>query len=259
MDVGRHEWRLVAPPPVNTGEPELDAKQREVVAWDAGPAIVYAGPGTGKTTTLVESALARLADGVPAASILILTFGRDAAAELRQRLSLRIGSGEPPRVSTFHSFALELVVHLESEAPLLLSGAEQERAVRDVIDGTLAEETLRNRWPAELLDAVRTRGFSDEVRTAFAAARALGLGGDEIARIGERAGDVAWQSIGAVLDEYLDSQAQRNAIDYAELMFRATAALKTTAGAERVAQVQCYVAADAVLQRLALRQLRFLP
>lgn len=238
MELGRHEWRLVAPPPLHLTVPDLDEQQREVVAWDTGPAIVYAGPGTGKTTTLVESALARLANGVPPSSILILTFGRDAAAELRQRLSLRIGSGEPPRVSTFHSFALELVMQLESELPLLLSGAEQERAVRDVIDGTLAEDSLRARWPAELLDAVRTRGFSDEVRTAFAAARALGLGGDEIARIGERAGDIAWQSIGAVLDEYLDSQAQRNAIDYAELMFRATAALKTAAGAERVTHLQ---------------------
>ena len=240
MEFGRHEWRLVAPPPLHEGVPELDADQRKVVDWKKGPAIVYAGPGTGKTTTLVESALARLADGAAPSSILILTFGRDAAAELRQRLSLRIGSGEPPRVSTFHSFALDLVLHTNSaeEPPLLLSGAEQERAVRDVIDGTLADERLRSRWPAELLDAVRTRGFSDEVRTAFAAARALGLGGDEIARMGARAGDVAWESIGAVLDEYLESQAQRNAIDYAELMFSATAALKTAAGAKRVEQVR---------------------
>ena len=224
---------MVAPQPVSATVPALDESQQQVADWSNGPAIVYAGPGTGKTTTLVESALARLADGAPAGSILLLTFGRDAAAELRQRLALRIGTGESPRVSTFHAFALDIVLRTaDSEHPIrLLSGAEQERAVREIIDGSLDDPRLRERWPKELLDAVRTRGFAQETRAAFAAARALGLAGDEIAQFGARVGDAPWQAIGPVLDEYLESQIRQDALDYAELMFSAVAALRSEAGA----------------------------
>lgn len=228
MESGRHEWQLVAPPIAGTDAPQLDDSQLAVTAWDKGPAIVYAGPGTGKTTTLVEAALARVAAGADPSSILILTFGRDAAAEVRERLSLRIGTGEPPRVSTFHAFALDLVLRTASpDHPIrVLTGAEQERAVRDVLDGTLQEPVLRGRWPKELLDAVGTRGFANEVRVAFAGARALGLAGDELAVMGERAGDRTWAAIGPVLDDYLDALGQDGAIDYGELMYSAVRVLQ---------------------------------
>lgn len=222
----RHTWRFAegreAPP-----LPALNPGQQAVVAWDNGPALVLAGPGTGKTSTLVAAALARLAQGVAPSAILILTFGRDAAAELRQRLALHLDNGEPPRVSTFHAFALELVMRTqEADAPVrLLSGAEQERAVREVIDGTLHDTLLRGAWPADLQEALATKGFAKEVRNAFAAARALGLAGDEVARIGRRSGNPAWSAVGPVLDDYLDAQSQQQALDYAELLFRAVQAV----------------------------------
>mgnify|MGYP002776381528 CR=1 FL=1 len=168
--MGKHTWRFATPE--STPElPLLHAAQQAVVDWTLGPALVLAGPGTGKTSTLVTAALQRLAEGAPASSILILTFGRDAAAELRERLALHIGSGEPPRVSTFHAFALELVMRVQDDdtALRLLSGAEQERAVRDVIDGTLEDPALRGAWPSDLHEALGTKGFAKEVRNAFAA------------------------------------------------------------------------------------------
>ena len=42
--------------------------------------VVYGGPGTGKTTTLIESVVARVKDGVDPNSILILTYGRERAS-----------------------------------------------------------------------------------------------------------------------------------------------------------------------------------
>lgn len=258
--MGRHTWRL-GPPPTRGGHPELDPAQRAVVEWRRGPALVLGGPGTGKTTLLVEAALQRLAEGAAPSSVLILTFGRDAAVELREALAVRIGAGEPPRVATFHSFALDLVTRAQEpgEALLLLSGAEQERAVREVIEGTLADSTLRSRWPEDLREALTTQGFAREVRAAFAAARALGLAGDEVARIGRRDGHAAWAAVGPVLDEYLDAQAQQQALDYAEALFRAVQLAHEGAGTSLLAGLR-HVLVDEyqdtdIMQAALLREL----
>jgi len=48
--------------------PRLDDAQRRVVEHAGGPLLVLAGPGTGKTTTLVEAAVARVDSGVPIGS-----------------------------------------------------------------------------------------------------------------------------------------------------------------------------------------------
>ncbi|HWG98489.1 MAG TPA: ATP-dependent helicase, partial [Pilimelia sp.] len=93
-------YRLVRPPARAAG-PELvdDPLHRHVAAYTDGPLLVLGGPGTGKTTLLVEAVAARVAEGVDPERILVLTFGRRAATALRHRIEARIaaaaGAGVP--------------------------------------------------------------------------------------------------------------------------------------------------------------------
>jgi ATP-dependent DNA helicase UvrD/PcrA len=79
----------------------------------SSPAVVDAGAGTGKTYTIVERVAQLDADsvsGCPASSILLLTFSKKAAAELRGRIIRRLGPGiDPPECATFHAFALSML------------------------------------------------------------------------------------------------------------------------------------------------------
>ncbi|MDT4948548.1 MAG: hypothetical protein QOJ37_1143, partial [Pseudonocardiales bacterium] len=82
-------YRLVRSTRPTVEPPVLDDAQRAVVEHQAGPLLVLAGPGTGKTTTLVESVVARVGAGVPVGQVLMLTFSRRAAGEMRDRVAAR--------------------------------------------------------------------------------------------------------------------------------------------------------------------------
>ena len=89
-------YRLVPPATVDAqlvGKPiDLDADQRRVVDHESGPLLVLAGPGTGKTTTLVEAIAHRIEHrGVHPDSVLGLTFSRKAAEHLHSRVAARVG------------------------------------------------------------------------------------------------------------------------------------------------------------------------
>jgi superfamily I DNA/RNA helicase len=88
----------------------LDESQSEAAKWGNGPLLVDAGPGTGKTRTLVERVQHLLNSGVSAASILALTFSRKAAEEMRERISIANPDAAIEMwVGTFHAFGQELV------------------------------------------------------------------------------------------------------------------------------------------------------
>ncbi|MFF4227762.1 UvrD-helicase domain-containing protein [Streptomyces sp. NPDC001820] len=222
-------YRLVRTPPDTVDPPLLDANQRSVVDHDHGPLLVLAGPGTGKTTTLVESVAARVAKGTDPARILVLTFSRRAAVELRDRMALRLGGARGPQATTFHSFCYALVrahqdADLFSEPLRLLSGPEQDVAVRELLAGQLDLETeglARNHWPDELRACLTTRGFADEVRAVLARSRELGLGPDSLARFAARTGRPDWGAAASFLAEYLDVLDLQGVLDYAELVHRA--------------------------------------
>lgn len=194
-----------------------------------GPLLVLAGPGTGKTTTLVESVAARIARGADPERILVLTFSRKAAVELRDRMALRIGAARAPRATTFHSFCYALVrAHQDSDLfvePLrLLSGPEQDVAVRGLLAGQPDLERLglaHVRWPDELRACLTTRGFADEVRAVLARSRELGLGPDALDAFARRIGRPDWRAAAAFLAEYLDVLDMQGVLDYAELVHRA--------------------------------------
>src|SRR5437763_13345025 len=123
-------YRLVRPAVQIPAPPRLDDRQQQVVDHAAGPLLVLAGPGTGKTTTLVESVVARVEAGAAPDDVLVLTFSRKAADELRERIATRLGrTVVEPAAYTFHGFCHALVRAYgvpPGALPRLLSGAERE-------------------------------------------------------------------------------------------------------------------------------------
>ncbi|WUH95751.1 ATP-dependent helicase [Streptomyces sp. NBC_00433] len=214
-------------PPAPVAPPVLDAAQRAVVEHRDGPLLVLAGPGTGKTTTLIESVLARVRGGTAPERILVLTFSRRAAVDLRDRMAARGLGGLT--ASTFHSFCYALVREHQpaedfQEPVRLLSGPEQDLLVRELLAGQAALEREgrgRVRWPDDLRAALTTRGFADEVRAVLARSRALGLGPAALADFAHRIGRPDWTAAAAFLDEYLEVTELGGMVDYTELVHRA--------------------------------------
>ncbi|WP_443067591.1 UvrD-helicase domain-containing protein [Streptomyces sp. NBC_01268] len=226
---GPGAYRLVRTVPAPVRPPVLDAAQRAVVDHTDGPLLVLAGPGTGKTTTLVEAVAARLERGTDPERILVLTFSRKAAVELRDRMAARLGGRRPPQATTFHSYCYALIrAHQDAELfaePLrLLSGPEQDLAVRELLAGQIDLEKAglgRVGWPDELRACLTTRGFADEVRAVLARSRELGLGPRALEEFARRVGRPDWRAAAGFLAEYLDVLDLQGVLDYTELVHRA--------------------------------------
>lgn len=84
---------------------ELNTEQQSAIeAAGNGHVAVVAGPGTGKTHTLIGAVLDRLDAGTKPDSILVLTFTNKAADELMARLK-KSHQGKLPLATTFHAWA----------------------------------------------------------------------------------------------------------------------------------------------------------
>jgi UvrD/REP helicase N-terminal domain len=136
METSAPAYRLVRRPVRPSGPVRLDADQQRVVSHSGGPMLVLAGPGTGKTTTLVAAVTDRInRRGTDPSRVLVLTFSRKAAGELRERITFSLGrTTRAPLALTFHSYAYALVRReftlAGEEPPTLLPGPEQLLEVR---------------------------------------------------------------------------------------------------------------------------------
>jgi Zn-dependent peptidase ImmA (M78 family) len=137
------------------------------------PAIVNAGPGTGKTSTLIMRIEFLLQDkGVPPEQILVLTFSNDAAEELRERVSRKFGLETASNLSilTFHSFGysflLDYALDLDSRFTIL-DEASQEELVTSILGKVECDSIINLRNPAETArEAVRQIGhLKDRLKT----------------------------------------------------------------------------------------------
>ncbi len=207
--------------------PRLDGAQQQVVAHDSGPLLVLAGPGTGKTTTLVEAVVARVErrsrTGRRARAHLQPPGRRRAAGAHRDPArphGRRAGRLHLPRLLPLRS-SRAYATPPGGRPPRLLSGAEREVRVRELLRGNAAGEGT-TRWPAELAPALPLRGFAREVADLLDRARERGLDADGLARLGESAGNPAWAAAGEFLDEYLSVLEAREEVDYAGLVAQAT-------------------------------------
>jgi superfamily I DNA/RNA helicase/RecB family exonuclease len=252
-------YRLVRPADGIAAAVTLDPGQLAVVAHRAGPLLVLGGPGTGKTTTLIEAVAARVAEGTDPAQILVLTFGRKASAALRDRIEARIGAilsqsratMSEPVVRTFPAYAFGLLRLAAAErgepAPRLLTGSEQDAVIREMLDAPDAAD----RWPTSLRKAVPTRAFAAELRDLLLRAAERGIGPRALADLGREQGRADWTAAAGFLEEYGRVLALRDAstrgsiaYDQAELVRAASLLLvddPTLLAAERARYRYVYV------------------
>ena len=219
-------YRLVYPSAQRAAAPVLDRHQQSVVDHESGPLLVLAGPGTGKTTTLVEAIVERIEGrDVPPESVLALTFSRKAAEQLRDRVTARLGRTMATALSsTFHSFAYGMLrLHgprgLYDEPLRLLSAPEQDVQLRELLEGARAAGS--SPWPPDLAEAVRTRGFAREVAAVIARAREKGLDPDDLEKVAVESGREDWLAAARFMEDYLTVLDYKAAVDYPELIHRA--------------------------------------
>jgi superfamily I DNA/RNA helicase/RecB family exonuclease len=234
-------YQLVRHPVVAAASvaPRLDAAQRSVVGHRGGPLLVLAGPGTGKTTTIVEAVAERIERrGADPARILVLTFSRKAAGELRERITARLcRTTSEPLALTFHSYAYALVrrefVLAGDQPPRLLSAPEQLLEIRRMLRGEVADGAAS--WPERLRAALATRGFAEELRDILMRAAERGLDGKALRQLGRRRKRDDWVAAGGFLDRYSArfDLAPVPAYDYAEIVRIAAGLLSRQATRQR--------------------------
>lgn len=137
----------------------LNDQQKAAAAHPRGHAIVLAGPGAGKTHTLVARHAFLRSRGIDPDAVLVITFTKEAASELRERLSRHVGA--KAWIGTFHSQCLRLLKKFAPEAGLrsnlkVLDPVAQRMLLQqigvvwDADDGDLVD--IIGRWKDSLTD-----------------------------------------------------------------------------------------------------------
>ena len=122
----------------------LNPEQREAVTTEEGPVIVIAGPGTGKTRTLVHRIAYLIGErGVSPHHLTAVTFTNKAAQEIRHRLMELLGDAKVVQsitIGTFHSICLDLLRNQRNQRGL----GGNRLIVLDAID---SQSLLQEVWP----------------------------------------------------------------------------------------------------------------
>lgn len=117
-----------------------NSKQQQAIDILNGQVMLLAGPGTGKTFTVIHRIEKMLADGVEPSSILCLTFSDAAASEMRQRLIKKMGVvASAVDIYTYHSFCNDLIKTYPDKFEMtsgvkLITDAEKISIMKECID-----------------------------------------------------------------------------------------------------------------------------
>ncbi|MBI2693229.1 ATP-dependent helicase [Mycobacterium nebraskense] len=182
-----------------------------------GPVRVLGGPGTGKSSLLVEAAVAHIDAGLDPESVLLLTGSGRLGMKARSALTtalLRPRSTGPcraavrePLVRTVHSYAYAVLRRAAERAgdapPRLITSAEQDAIIRELLAGDLEDgPRAATAWPAHLQPALATAGFATELRNMLARCAERGLDPQDLERLGRRCRRPEWTAAGQFARQY---------------------------------------------------------
>ncbi|KAI4351194.1 hypothetical protein L6164_005573 [Bauhinia variegata] len=202
----------------------LNDRQREAACTDIStPLMIVAGPGSGKTSTMVGRILVLLNEGISPSNILAMTFTTAAAAEMRSRIAAVAGKATAKEItiSTFHSFSLQLcrthAEKLDRTSEFLIYGQGQQR--KAVIESIRLLENGKSRQKdgallnGEMSTTVTTpqKDKAKKWQKFVTQAKALGRTSAKYCELGNKIG-------AEILENYNNILKSCNAFDYHDLI-----------------------------------------
>jgi superfamily I DNA/RNA helicase/RecB family exonuclease len=192
-----------------------------------GAVRVLGGPGTGKSSLLVDTAVARISRGADTESVLLLTGTGRPSTRLRSTLTselLAAGTDQQacavvrePLVRSVHSYAFGVLRLAAQRAgdppPRLITGAEQDGIIRELLAGDV--EDGAQYWPAPLRAALGTAGFANELRDLLARCAERGIDPQQLQRLGRASRRPEWTAAGRFAQQYEQVMLLRSAIGMA--------------------------------------------
>jgi DNA helicase-2/ATP-dependent DNA helicase PcrA len=123
----------------------LTPAQRQAVKHGKGPALVVAGPGSGKTRVITHRIAYLLAKGVDPSTIVAVTFTNKAANEMKERVTTLVGRGKTRGLtcSTFHSFCWKLIQRWSHAGALNTELAYYSICAEDDVKSIIEAEILK--------------------------------------------------------------------------------------------------------------------
>jgi DNA helicase-2/ATP-dependent DNA helicase PcrA len=190
--------------------------------------LLQAGPGTGKTRTLVKRVVSLVHEGIDPGTILMLTFSNRAAGELLERIAAAVPNAAPNIwIGTFHAFGLDLIRRYHDKLglppdPPLFDRSDAIEVLEEILP-TLPLVHYRNLWdPALVLrDIVAAISRAKDELTDPARYRALAqtmldhAADDDAREAAEQALEVA-----QVYALYEQALRVRQAVDFGDLVMR---------------------------------------
>ncbi|QGU03945.1 ATP-dependent helicase [Corynebacterium comes] len=175
------------------------------------------GPaGSGVTSLLIDTVLARINAGEDPTGILVVASSKETGAIIRRELTDRLAgtdfASEAPLVRSVHSLAFALLRDASDEPVRLITGAEQDAVIRELLTGH-AEEG-RGTWPSEHRPALTFVGFARQLRDFLLRAAERGLSPEGLEDIGQSCNRPIWTAAGGFLREYEQTMALSAASSY---------------------------------------------
>jgi DNA helicase-2/ATP-dependent DNA helicase PcrA len=195
---------------------DLTPPQRQAVTHVDGPLLIVAGAGSGKTRVITRRVAYLIGQGIPASSILAITFTNKAAGEMKQRISSLLdrplrdfGRLDQPwsTICTFHSLCLRILRHY---APQI--GLPANFSIYDSADQTkLIKEAIKT------LDISSTNFTPSTIHATISNAKNQLIPADAFA---QNAGDFYQRAVARIYTKYQQLLTQNNALDFDDLLLR---------------------------------------
>jgi DNA helicase II / ATP-dependent DNA helicase PcrA len=232
--------------PAPTRPPRDDPSQDRAAYHFTSAFQLQAGPGTGKTRTLVKRVIRLIEQGVDPASILILTFSNRAAGELSERIAASVSADASQIwIGTFHAFGLDLVRRYHEQLdllpdPPLFDRSDAIEVLEDILP-TLPLIHYRNLWDPTLV--------LREIVTAISRAKDELVGPERYAMLARAMKDKATDEtsliaaekaleVAAVYELYEQQLIKRKAVDFGDLIMRPALLLEGDKAIRTVVQLR---------------------